>query len=42
MDGEFVAIVSKNGDAFTQYNTEPFYNPKKPRIEPNKVLIYVD
>ena len=26
----------KNGDAFTQYNTEPFYNPKKPRIEPNK------
>lgn len=25
----------KNGDAHTQYNTEPFYNPKKPRIDPN-------
>ena len=23
------------GDADTQYNTEPFFNPKKPRIEPN-------
>ena len=23
------------GDAYTQYNTEPFYNPKKPRIDPN-------
>lgn len=23
------------GDAHTQYNTEPFYNDKKPRLEPN-------
>lgn len=23
------------GDAGSQYNTEPYYNPKKPRIEPN-------
>jgi hypothetical protein len=23
------------GDAASQYNTEPFYNPSKPRIEPN-------
>lgn len=23
------------GDAATQYNTEPYFNPKKPRIEPN-------
>jgi hypothetical protein len=23
------------GDATTQYNFEPYYNPKKPRIEPN-------
>jgi hypothetical protein len=25
----------KNGDACTQYNTEPFFNPNKPRIDPN-------
>lgn len=24
-----------DGDAYTQYNTEPFYNPDKPRIDPN-------
>jgi hypothetical protein len=24
-----------DGDAYTQYNTEPFYNPAKPRIDPN-------
>jgi hypothetical protein len=24
-----------NGDAATQYNTEPYYNDKKPRLEPN-------
>mgnify|MGYP000069932390 CR=1 FL=1 len=23
------------GDAATQYNTEPFFNPNKPRVEPN-------
>jgi hypothetical protein len=23
------------GDAATQYNTDPFFNPKKPRLEPN-------
>jgi len=23
------------GDASTQYNTEPYYNDKKPRLEPN-------
>ena len=26
---------NKSGDAHTQYNTEPFYNPKKPRVDPN-------
>ena len=26
----------KNGDAATQYNCEPFFNDKKPRLEPNK------
>ena len=26
---------SPNGDAATQYNIEPYYNPKKPRLEPN-------
>lgn len=26
---------SPNGDADTQYNTEPYFNPNKPRIEPN-------
>lgn len=25
----------KNGDAYGQYNCEPFFNPNKPRIEPN-------
>ena len=25
----------QGGDASTQYNTEPFYNDKKPRLEPN-------
>jgi len=25
----------KEGDAYSQYNCEPYYNPKKPRIEPN-------
>lgn len=25
----------RRGDAATQYNTEPYYNPSKPRIEPN-------
>jgi len=25
----------KNGDAATQYNCEPYFNPKKPRLEPN-------
>jgi len=25
----------KDGDAYTQYNTEPFFNPNKPRIDPN-------
>ena len=25
----------KDGDAHTQYNCEPYYNPKKPCIEPN-------
>jgi hypothetical protein len=24
-----------NGDAATQYNTEPYFNEKKPRLEPN-------
>ena len=24
------------GDAATQYNCEPYFNPKKPRLEPNK------
>ena len=28
-------MFSKNEDAATQYNCEPFYNSKKPRIEPN-------
>ena len=26
---------SENGMAYSQYNCEPFYNPAKPRIEPN-------
>jgi len=26
----------KKGDAATQYNCEPYFNPKKPRLEPNK------
>lgn len=26
---------SPNGDAATQYNIEPYYNSKKPRLEPN-------
>ena len=26
---------SPTGDAATQYNIEPYYNPKKPRLEPN-------
>ncbi len=26
---------SENGMAYSQYNCEPFYNPSKPRIEPN-------
>jgi hypothetical protein len=26
---------SKHGGAYTQYNTEPFFNPDKPRIDPN-------
>ena len=26
---------ANKSDAYGQYNTEPFYNPKKPRIEPN-------
>ena len=26
---------NKDGDAFTQYNTEPFFNEKKPRLDPN-------
>lgn len=26
---------SPSGDAYTQYNTEPYYNPRKPRIEEN-------
>lgn len=26
---------NNNGDASTQYNTEPFFNEKKPRLEPN-------
>ena len=26
---------SLGGDAHTQYNTEPFYNPDKPRLDPN-------
>lgn len=26
---------SPNGDAATQYNVEPYYNPNKPRLEPN-------
>ena len=25
----------EKGDAATQYNFEPFYNPEKPRVEPN-------
>lgn len=25
----------RNGDAATQYNCEPYMNPKKPRLEPN-------
>jgi hypothetical protein len=25
----------KDGDAYTQYNTEPFFNPNKARIDPN-------
>ena len=24
-----------DGDAATQYNTEPYFNDKKPRLEPN-------
>ena len=27
---------SKNGDASSQYNCEPFFNKNKPRLEPNK------
>ena len=27
--------TSFNGDAATQYNTEPYFNDKKPRLEPN-------
>ena len=26
---------NKKGDAATQYNCEPYFNPKKPRLEPN-------
>jgi hypothetical protein len=26
---------ASDGDAYTQYNTEPFFNPNKPRIDPN-------
>jgi hypothetical protein len=26
---------NSNGDAATQYNTEPYFNEKKPRLEPN-------
>ena len=26
---------SKGGDAYSQYNTEPYYNPEKERVEPN-------
>jgi len=26
---------NSNGDASTQYNTEPYFNEKKPRLEPN-------
>jgi serine/threonine protein kinase len=26
---------SEHGDAATQYNTEPYFNPSKPRLEPN-------
>ena len=25
----------QQGDAFTQYNTEPYFNGKKPRLDPN-------
>ena len=31
----FSDSFSPNGDASTQYNTEPYYNAKKPRVEPN-------
>lgn len=26
---------ASDGDAYTQYNTDPFFNPNKPRIDPN-------
>jgi hypothetical protein len=26
---------SKGGDAYSQYNTEPYFNPEKERVEPN-------
>ena len=36
-DGKLMCSDSfqNGGDAFTQYNCEPYYNDKKPRLEPN-------
>ncbi len=31
----FSASYSKHGDAWTQYNCPPYYNPNKPVVEPN-------
>jgi len=31
----FSDSFAPDGDASTQYNTEPYYNPKKKRVEPN-------
>ena len=31
----FSDSFAPDGDAATQYNTEPYYNPKKERVEPN-------
>lgn len=32
----FSNSFSKEGDAASQYNCEPYYNDKKPKVEPNK------
>jgi hypothetical protein len=37
IDGQIFCSDSyhPSGDAFSQYNTDPYFNPKKPRIDPN-------